>query len=70
MRGDLQRRVRPTLGSVFKADPLFDRSQLGEAEKAAGGVIASCGHAPAILKPIEEALDPISCRIQGAVDIR
>jgi hypothetical protein len=53
---------------VDKADPLFDRGQLGEAEKAACGMIVSSGHAPAVLEPIEEALDLVSGRIQGAVD--
>ena len=56
------------LGRVDKADPLFDRGELGEAEKAACGMIVSGGDAPAVLEPVEEALDPVSGRIQGAVD--
>ena len=61
-------RKRITLGRVDKADPLFDRSQLDEAEEAACGMIVSGGDAPAVLEPVEEALDPVSGRIQGAVD--
>jgi hypothetical protein len=39
---------------------MFDRSQLGEAKKAASGMIVLSGDAPAVLKPVEEALNPIS----------
>ena len=57
-----------TLGRVDKVYPLFDRSQLGKAEKTARGMIISGGNAPAVLEPVEKALDPVSGRIQGPVD--
>jgi hypothetical protein len=56
------------LGRVDKADPLFDHSQLGEAEEAARGMIVSGGNTPAVLEAVEEALDPVSGGMQGAVD--
>ena len=51
-----------------KVNPLFDRSELGEAEEATCGMIISSGHASAVLEAVEKALDPVSRRIQGAVD--
>ena len=31
-------------------------------------MIVSCGHAPAVFEPVEEALDPVSGRLQGVID--
>ena len=60
--------VALSLGRVDKVHPLFDCSQFGGAEEAACGMVVSGGDASAILEPIEEALNPVSGRIQGAVD--
>ena len=56
------------LGRVDKPNPLFDRSQLGEAEKAARGMIVSGGDTPAVLETIEEALDPVAGGVERDVN--
>lgn len=69
-RNTPNREIRPIvqLGRVNKLDPLFDRSQFGEAKEAACGMVVSGGDASAVLEQIEEALDPVRGRIRGAVD--
>jgi len=52
---------------VDKADPLFDCGELRKPKKAAGGLIVSGRDATAVLKPVEEAFDPVSSSIQGTV---
>ena len=56
------------LGRADRADPLFNRGQLGGAQEAAGNMIVSGGNSPTVLEPVKEALDLVSGRIRGAVD--
>ena len=63
-----RRRLRTRLGRVDKPDPLLDRSQLCESEKATCGMIVSGGHAPAVFEPVEESLDPVAGGVEREVN--